>query len=293
MGCEKCKIIGWIDPASLEKPKKAKCETSVAFNDLYNEATKAIKENKISENQFRGSYGESVTRDLTTVKNLKKEFDLSRNEEEKELYKYAEIMQAILVNFINSSQWLGEGAHAANTSDFDDIKNKIDIIVELMNEKGFSKNLGLAIDASFSKDLLSKFEEIKIKIERGELSEIKYYKSGNFKGRLSGIPRVVTSINLKTVKELAGMWFRGDEEGIKNHPAQYQILEEMILQLETFEQYAGECGNLELEKVYHDSCLTIKEILTERQENRSDTGKRDYSSENLSNCLKIFSKQQE
>lgn len=281
MGCEKCKIIGWIDPASLKSPEEIKVPEKKLSDDIFSKAEASANKYGVEEEDFRGDYGDGVGKDIEEVERLKRIYDSESTEAEKEMHKYAELMEAMLVEFLNTSEWLGEETHALKTTNFDDYKNKIDIIAEMTNKSGYKKQLGLAIDASFAKDLDGKFKEIRDMIKAGKLSEVKYFKSDNYSGRLRNIPRVVVGVSLDTVKELASMWEKGDMEGIRNHSAQHQILDEMILQLEAFEKYAIKYSQLEVAGVYRESCKTLKEIKTKKV--KADSGEYDHMYEVIKN----------
>ena len=292
MGCEK---IGFIDLSAYKKPEKNitstienKEKNEVSLEQMHLKAEEVIKNNKINPEEFLKIYGASVTEDMIKAEKLKEKFAAKMDKNSLECKKYAEVMEGILADSINSLGWLGEEVSAMNTADYDDLENGIDIVTEMTKEGGYKKHLGLAMDATFSNKISDKFRGIKGEIVRGELAELKYFKSGNFKGSLSEIPHVVIGVSLGKIKELGKMWVNGDMEGLKNHPVQFQILEEMIIQLETFERYALKCGKNDLAKVYHDNSETMKQIKAEKEKVLADTGERDHICDNIKKEMNNF-----
>ena len=304
MGIEDCKILGRIDPESLKRPGENNYtdrgkweEKSVTLEQMHAKAEEVIEKNKIKPEEFLKIYGASVAEDTIKAEKLKEKFASRMDKNSLECKQYAEVMEGILANCINSINsennekslgWLGEEVSAMNTTDYDDLENGIDIVTEMTKEGGYKKHLGLAMDATFSNKISDKFRGIKGEIVRGELAELKYFKSGNFKGSLSQIPHVVIGVSLGKIKELGKMWVNGDVEGLRNHPVQYQILEEMIIQLETFEKYALKCGKEDLAKVYRDNCETLKQIKAEKEKVLPDTGERDHIFENIKKEMDNF-----
>jgi len=301
MGCEK---VGYIDLSGYKKPKEhisSKIENKeineVTLEQMHAKAEEIIQINKIKPEEFLKIYGASVAEDSIKAEKLKEKFAARMDKNSLECKQYAEVMEGILANCINSINsensekslgWLGEEVSAMNTTDYDDLENGIDIVTEMTKEGGYKKHLGLAMDATFSNKISDKFRGIKGEIVRGELAELKYFKSGNFKGSLSQIPHVVIGVSLGKIKELGKMWVNGDMEGLKNHPVQYQILEEMIIQLETFEKYALKCGKEDLAKVYRDNCETLKQIKAEKEKVLPDTGERDHIFGNIKKEMDNF-----
>lgn len=281
MGCEK---VGFIN---LEGDIKQEKKTST-LEQMHSKAEQVMEENKISIEGFRDLYGEIVDKDIAKAEQLKDKFNSGQDSNSRECKKYAEIMEAILVDSVNSAEWMGKGAKAMNTTDYDDFVNGIDAITEMTQEGGFKKHLGLAMDATFANKLTGKFNGIKGEIVRGEMAKVKYFESGNIKGQLSDVPHVIIGVSLGTIKELGDMWAKGDAEGVKNHPVQYQVLEEMIIQLETFEKYAEKYDKPELAQVYRDNYTTLKEIKAEKEKVQPDTGWRDRSFYNIKDEMDKF-----
>lgn len=285
MGIEAgAKKVGFI---KLDQPYK-RPEKKVTLRQMHDKAILAIAKNKIDMNDFTNLYGEGVEKDMLKAEALKQKFEADQDEDGRECKDCAEVMEAVLVESINDAEWLGTEMRAVNTSDYDDFENGIDIVTEITKQDGSKKQLGLAMDATFANRIDDKFRGIKGEIEKNKLGELKYFKSGNFKGSLSQVPHVVVGVSKRKIEELGRLWVKGDVEGIKNHQLQYQILDGMIIQLETFEKYAIQVGKPELAEVYRHNCETLKAIKFEKEKVLPDNGERDHIFENIKREMDKF-----
>ena len=69
---------------------------------------------------------------------------------------YATVMEAILLQHGELSEWFGEGAFTVKTTDFDDMRNGLDIIVSLPSISSSPKRRHIGIDVTFSQRNLAK-----------------------------------------------------------------------------------------------------------------------------------------
>lgn len=202
-------------------------------------AEKFIEGNRINPLEFefqddeRDEQMAAIRRDDEKAATLQKKFE---SQDLQEAQRYGKVLEAIVAQYIEKG-WFGETALSKNTSLYDDFINKVDVIVELERE-GYKKHMGLAIDATFSNKLSDKFNSIKGKIAKGELGKLRYYKSDNFQGRISHLPEMVVGVEIAQLKKLIKLWINEDEEALRNHPIQNQILKEISLQLTAFIEYA-------------------------------------------------------
>jgi len=204
------------------------------IDKMHNKALESINENKINIEDFRDTYSD-VENDINKTKARMEKWDRESTEKEKEMKKYATILEAITNEFI-SKGWLGKDVKAKHTADPDDL-NGVDIVSEFTKEDP-RQYLGLGIDATFAKDLKGKFRGIKAGIVRGKLASVKYYKTEDGQAGLSNIPNVVVGVELKTIKELGEAWVNNDEDYIKNHHIQFQIIDQILMQLDKFNKYS-------------------------------------------------------
>ena len=211
-----------------------------------------------------------VRRDLKLIEEKKRTFAKEHSPEQAVFQRRAELLEALLNEQINAptTKWLGENSESMIASEYDDIFNGIDLIVEISQEVGL-RHLALSIDiTSSSIHLFEKLSEIKDNIRKGYLSKVKYFRSKSMQPRfmreLSNIPKVVVGVDARTIRNLSllRVEYYSAKKGAKleqNSPdirkalakkanqilhkiAKYRtqmlILEEIELQLKTFVEFA-------------------------------------------------------
>lgn len=187
----------------------------------------------------------------------------------------AKVVEAVIGDGIGLHDWMGGTANFIVPARFDDIKNGIDGLVEF-SEDGRSSHLGLAIDATFSGDVAKKLGGIEHKIQGGHSMGMKYFQSEamGFRGELKGIPQVVAAFDRRTVQSLADLWIHKDKDGLAKHPAQFQLLEELIAQCQKFEKFAS-ANQSNMKARYEHAEAILRQVMRDRAEQVEDTGERD------------------
>ncbi len=226
---------------------------------------------QINMRDFIEDYGENpVAADEVYVRDMEARFARSENPAQREAKKLADVLEAILTEQIELSDWLGEDVTTRKTTKFDDIKNGVDLVAEIEREQAIA-HLALALDVTYATSISDKFRRIQDEIDRGELTTIKYFESSSgrgpkFRGRLSKVPRVILGVNRKTVLHLAELWITNKKKDLAEHPAQVEILEEIALQLNAFREYAQGLENTavaeELTAIYDQQIAIVKSILS-------------------------------
>lgn len=234
--------------------------------------------NEIDMDKFREMYTDKfVDIDLEYIKDKEEEFEEEASPSKKEAENRGKIMEALTI--LNLPLWMGENVTARKASRFDDIRNKIDAVVEIDQETS-REVMALAIDVTHvsgfersadrvGKNLEKKLRSIKKEIDNGRLGTIKYFESGDgtFQGKLSQIPRVVVGIDTKTLREVVEIWLGDREEDMRNHPIALQIIEEIGMQLETFLAYAREIKQLKVQKALERQLKILQKIREDKMEN--------------------------
>lgn len=249
--------------SSFEKTSENRLEIDLA----YHEAVRALSEERINMDDFTDLYSEeNVRADKNEVARLKELFAAETSPEKEEAKKLATILEAIIYREIELSDWLGPNAMTVRPSEYDDIKNGLDVMVEFPEEQRRASHLGLAIDVTFSDDLTGKFERIKKEIKEGKLTNVKYFNSEHMgiRGELKAIPRVVVGASLQIVKELSDLWMEGKKKELAAHPIQYRFLEEILFQLHMFKNYAESAGQSEAVRIYGNALAVIDNIIKEK-----------------------------
>jgi len=268
-----------------EKGVKAELDQKVI-----DKAEKIIKDAETNPEDFRDLYGNTnVDRDTAYVKEMEQRFKKEDDPNDKEILNLATVFEAILYDQGEQSNWLGSKVTTVKTARYDDIKNHVDMIAEFEEDRSAS-HLGLAIDATSSTHEESKFKCIKKEIDTGKLTQVKYFKSENigFRGQLFNIPRVVIGVEAKTVRELSRLWLEGKNKELGAHPVQFQILEEILIQLETFERYAKSVKRDKAAMVYKKAKEQIAGIYREKLNGREDRSERDSVFEEIKREMELF-----
>lgn len=231
-------------------------------DSVFERANEEIEQYAIKLEDFSDLYGEeNISKDKKEVERLEAIFSQD-SKEAQQTNKLATVFEAILCEHSELSEWLGPNVFTIKTSRYDDIKNGVDGVAEFHEDNSSASHLALAVDITFSSDTSKKFERIKNEINSGKLAKIKYFKSEQMKirGELANVPRVVIGVEARTVKELADLWTSKDNRALGKHPVQFQILKEIIAELETFKNYANKIGKEKLVKIFNRDLNLVKKI---------------------------------
>lgn len=208
-----------------------------------------------------GDYSrENVEADLKKIEEYKENFEVKH---------LAEVLEAIFYEHIEMSEWLGRSAETIKTSEFDDIMNGVDLVVEFNQEAEAQNHLALGVDVTFgARHLESKFNKIKAEIDADTLAEVKYYDSATIHGRLKQVPRVVVGVEKETVLELAQLWMQHKNQELAQHEVQFVLLGQIRKQLNAFMEYAQKNGKANSERAYARSLTTVRRIIEEKRDQR-------------------------
>lgn len=243
----------------------------------HEQAKTLITQNEIKPENFTDLYSPDViSRDLAYVESMERKFDRGDNDREKQSKMFADILEAIIFEHGEQSNWFGEQATTIKTSRYDDIYNGVDMITEFDEGQNRSSHAAFAIDATYSHDKAGeKFGRIKKKIDSGKLAKVRYFISGSFRGELSDIPMTVASAHPRTVTELTELWINNDKQKLANHWIQFQLLEELMAQCQAFSVYAQKKGSDFMAERYKHIEEITREILRQKRGLVKDTGQRD------------------
>ena len=164
------------------------------FNDL-----------RIDTEEFEGVYTkEEIERDRHSVEKKKGNLDPSDPSLQR-----AQILEALLAEQIELSEWFGEDVLTIVPSEYDDLYHGVDITAEFQIDRTL-KYLGLGIDITSSPGSINKkVEKVKDHIRDGSLTEMKYFTSErlpDFHGRMANIPNTVIGTDVRTIRELCALW---------------------------------------------------------------------------------------
>ncbi len=251
-----------------------KLDQSISIDYFHKHAEEVFRNSRVNEQDFVDVYGEKVvTDDLASAQKKRESFSKGKSAYELELKKVADIFEALILEHGEGSQWFGPEASVVGASNFDDIDNGIDAIIEFRGENpGSASHLGLAADITFTSDTTNKFDRVRERIAKGTLGRIKYFhsKGMGFHGQLSGLPEVVIGADKKTVLQLAelsaGNRTAEKDKTLLEHKIQIMILVQIQNELETFAQYAASEGRSDLAAKFKERLQIVNKILDSKKQ---------------------------
>jgi hypothetical protein len=207
-------------------------------------AAKVLQERpKISD--FSGIYGsEELKRNAQFVE--KRKLDSSENSLSSQIRtqkQYANIMEATMAWHGEMNEWFGPESHVVLASEYDDIANKVDVVVSLPGKSGSGRR-HIAIDVTFSKEnVTNKIADARRLAAEGKRVLVKYYacEETDEKGGILA-PRVIVGMGREKIEELASLWQQGKNAALGNHEVQIMILGEVLGQLRFFAREAAVGG---------------------------------------------------
>lgn len=183
----------------------------------------------------------------------------------------AQLLEALLTEQIELSEWFGGNTYTIIPAEFDDLFHGVDLALEIEDEDGV-KHLALGVDVTSSPvSIRKKLKIIKDHIANGTLTAMEYFHSEDhnpdFYGTMDNIPQVVIGTDGKTIKELGELWMsayglaklrreskqpplspeseefqkkstREAKQKLADHRVQILMLEEIKMQLTVFHEFA-------------------------------------------------------
>lgn len=223
---------------------------------MHPKAVKILSDAAFKPEDFKHHFSpESIEADLRELKARKESFA-----EENGIKHIADVFEALVFQHAELSNWLGQNAETIRTSEYDDVVNGVDLIVEFTDE-GTSKHLALGVDVTFgTRSINRKFLHIKHEIERDRLADVKYFEAHNHTGSLKQLPRVVIGVEMDTVIALAALWMNDRKKELSEHFVRDILVQEVTLQLKKFLEYAEAIGSTKATRSYREAITTIKNV---------------------------------
>jgi hypothetical protein len=237
------------------------------LDKFHQKAEEILAPDRINPRGFTLYDAKIIQGDEEKVNLRKQQFREKNDQQTRDLLKYSTTLEAIINQRIQLSDWLGSDVDTRKTCEYDDIFNGIDIIAEFKNQERSPSLLGLGVDISFSTDIRKKISRIKHEIEQGTLGEIKYFESetSGFQGRQTNVPRVVIGVDQKRLLDLMAKWYTGKTKELDSHPAQIIFVEEILLQLATYRDYAQKIGQGHLVSRYEEIIKLIEQVKEDKK----------------------------
>ncbi|KKQ35850.1 MAG: hypothetical protein US50_C0004G0039 [Candidatus Nomurabacteria bacterium GW2011_GWB1_37_5] len=128
---------------------------------------------------------EQAKKDLNKLKEAQRKF------KEEDIKMISTAFERSIILACTKFKWLGKDAFLWPSNDFDDYVNHTDMMVSFDSKKLFDGPI-LALDATFGvRGINSKIEQIKSEIERGQLTELKYFTESGEDFKPLYAPRIV------------------------------------------------------------------------------------------------------
>lgn len=261
-------------------------------------AEKIVKEKeeyRILEDSFHDIYEDSeIESDKKYVLEMKKKFRENETRESEKTKTIANAIEIIINDQIELADWLGEETYTYQTSEYDDIRNGIDAVLEFINEDEENNQtfLGIAFDITYKNDVAKKFLRIKKEIDEHKNKGIKYFQSENtdYKGPIENIPRLVIGLDIKSGEELIELYCENRNKELSKHFFQFELIDELLYQLDIFIKYSEKVGNEEASILYKEIKEKIIKIKKEKESLKTED--RDYRNSYFYNfcgiCEDIF-----
>ncbi len=246
----------------------------------YNKANEILKVCRINPRDpfFNNVYSlEDKEKDEKEVIHKENKWKKNNDEMAEKNKQMATILEAILYQQIDQNMIFGD-IETISTCKFDDYVNGVDSIMQISNQKtGKYDYSAIAYDVAMSSDedsmnLKKKVNIIEKNIQDGRLSYVKYFKSDKDPERtsLDNIPKLIIGIDFKTLQNIFPLWCGDFHEQIRNeHPLRFIILDQIILQIKYFIDYAQKYAPEDRKKYIvngHEELLYCKEdIISEYQ----------------------------
>jgi len=286
--------------STSERPPKIEKNISEVEKEAYRFLIPKHRELGIRLEEFEDIYGpEEIERDLRSIEKKRAKMDGL----DSALYKRAQLLEAILAEQIELSDWFGEKVMTIVPSEYDDLFNGIDLTAEFEKE-GSYQYMAMGIDVTSSANpVRKKLEIIKQHIKDETLTQMKYFKSerNDIQGRFGKIPQLLIGADARTINELSDLWLtvhksrhsgkdlnrseleelkqkaKEAQEKLANHRTAMLILEELREQLNIFAQFAEKNNSLETAEKYRnllklvEKAIQTKHVsLAEQKYNESD-----------------------
>ncbi len=229
-------------------------------------AEKQSDEERIKLSDFADLYSQNMIKEHDDyVKRKLERIERSDTAEQKETLKYSSAFEAIIHDQIANNGWLGKGVSARRASLYDDFENGVDEIAEFEpTESSPGVNyLALNIDITFKNDITSKMEDIRKRIDKGDLGLIKYLLTDHYRGEMRNIPRVIVGTDMKNLNGLIGLWVNNEKNTLAQHRAKFMILSQIMIQLNDFADYAEKAGQMVIANGYNKVLRIVEDIWDE------------------------------
>lgn len=196
------------------------------------------------ESSFTDIYSQDeINADLKEIEQIKSSWK-GNSENNEYLKKISAIYEGVIADQIGANAWFSENCESVPTSEYDDIKNGVDVVTIFSEDKS-KQYLGLGIDVTFASDkkiLEKKLDSIKQCIRTMSLPSLKYFQDPETEEHKKiFLPKVIIGSRLSSAEKLIQLWGSKDQDKNKKlseHPVSSKIIMETLAQLKYFYEFA-------------------------------------------------------
>ena len=237
----------------------------------YKKAVELLDDERIDQRKFKGLYGDEIIKEHSDyVEQRRQKIKAADSPKKIEARKYATVFEAIIHNQVDMNGWLGEHATAQKASWYDDLKNGIDEIIEFeQTELSPTSHLALGVDITFSIGIIDKMNDIKARIDRGDIGVIKYLLTDTYRGEMKNVPKVIIGVEMKNLNEIIKLWVDNKKRGLAQHRVKFMMLSQIMIQLNDFAQYAEKAGQTVIADSYGRVLKIVENIWEEESKKYS------------------------
>lgn len=271
-----------------ESKNKEQQETPLSETEtvVFTNLLPRLEELTVKMEKFEDQYGkDEIAADLEKIRIKKEHIEESGQKTESTKKKRSQILEGVLTEQIELSNWFGNDVSTVVASEFDDLFNGIDLILEL----GDTDNVGIDV-TSTTERIEKKLSIIKEHILRGYLSQAKYFQSEKHdpKRKIKRLPQLIVGVGSELVQEISELWLttnslriagksplelseeqrtlvRQAREGLANNRIAVLLLQQIKTQLETFEKFAQSKGQAKAAKKFKRLLFVIEEKLKQKK----------------------------
>jgi hypothetical protein len=255
----------------------------------YKKASELLDDERIKPAKFMGLYDKDLMEEHNEyIKKRQQNFKEKDTLEEKEMNKYATVFEAIIHDQIDINGWLGEHATAQKASLYDDLHNGIDEIIEFdQTETSATSHLALGVDVTFSTGIFKKMNDIKMRIDSGDIGVIKYLLTKTYRGEMRDVPRVVVGADMKNLNEIIKLWVDKKKKQLAQHRVKFMILSQIMIQLNDFAEYAEKTDKHEIADNFF-RVLKIVENVWDEESKKYPDGDLNFDEDRVHSAIKNY-----
>lgn len=233
-------------PIEFRAPRRD-AERPPNFQSAYRKAAEITAQHSLKLESFirpDGSNKRVVENNLAYVEKRRSGFkDLDRQG-----YVLAKTFEAALFEGVNKSNWFGDHVTMVMPSEYDDLANGIDGVLEIQEGEGRMSHIGLGIDVTYNQEPDKKFQIIKEQIDEGRLGLVKYFRSsdGTYEGSLENLPRAIVILKAGDARNIVRDWDENTQSADTVH--RKIILCQLEIQLEAYQAYAEQLEQADEER---------------------------------------------